>query len=190
MSLTAVKKRASERGIAALEFAVALPLLTTMLVGMLEITNLLMASERNDRLAYTVSDIVTQSKTTPSKQQFGEILLAATQVMQPYYDFATNGVAVTSAVKQVAASGGPIVLWQYVGGGALARTSKYGQPGDTVNPSTHLLPALAQGDEIVITESYYAYTPWFPSVGIFTAHDLYRAAFFKPRLGALDTAPE
>ena len=80
--------------------------------------------EKADRIAYTVTDIVTQYQTI-TVANLADIVQAAGQLMQPFA-FGNNGVVVISSVYKPTGQS-PIVKWQYTGGGSLVKST----PGTT-----------------------------------------------------------
>lgn len=69
-----------EGGIVATEFALALPIWITLLLGSSDAAFLMIISQRVDRVAYSVTDIVTQSEVI-TINDLNNILLAAGQLM-------------------------------------------------------------------------------------------------------------
>lgn len=64
----------------AIEFALSLPIWIALLIGMTDISYMMIVSQRVDRIAYSITDIVTQSETI-SKNDLDNIALAAGQLM-------------------------------------------------------------------------------------------------------------
>jgi len=174
----------SERGLAAVEFALTLPIWTTMVLGCTDGAYCMLVNQRVDRIAYTVTDIVTQYQTM-TKAELGNITLAAGQLMQPF-TFGNNGVVIVTSVYKPAGQN-PTICWQYTGGGGLARASKIGTVGGTPNLPNGL--TLNDNDNVIISEAYYVYTPMFINGGLFKGGDVYRVAVYKPRLSQLTTPP-
>ncbi len=170
-------------GVAAIEFAMALPVLLLLFLGGFEVSHLLLLHQKSDRIAYTVADVVTQS-TTVTNAQLNQILNASAQIMQPF-TFGANGVVIITSVYQ-SSTNPPTVRWRYTGGGTLPRTSQIGSVNGTATLPSGL--TLNDRDNIIISEVYYRYTPLFPGI-IFDARDIYKTVIFKPRLGALTTPP-
>lgn len=175
---------AQERGTVAIEFALSLPIWVTLLIGMTDSSYLMIISQRVDRIAYSVTDIVTQSETLKITD-LNNIMLAASQLMQPF-TFGEKGVVILSSIYKP--SGQPVIIsWQYTGGGTLARSSKIGVAG-----GTPLMPdglTLNDNENVIVAEVYYAYEPMFINAGILSADDIYRTAVYKPRLSPLITPP-
>ena len=173
-----------EKGTVAMEFALSLPIWITILLGSTDVAYLMILSQRVDRIAYSVTDIVTQSETV-TKNDLDNIFLAAGQLMEPF-TFGPDGVVIVSSLFKP--SGLPQkISWQYAGGGTLARTSKIGIVGQTPTMPNGLV--LNDNENVIITEVYYAFKPMFINAGILSAEDLYRVAVYKPRLSPLITPP-
>jgi hypothetical protein len=174
----------ARKGVAAVEFALSLPIWTTLLLGAGDGAYCLIVNEKTDRIAYTVTDIVTQYQSI-TKANLNDILLASGQLMQPFA-FGANGVVIVSSVYQ-GSTGSPIIEWQYSGGGTLSKTSRIGAAnGSAILPNGLTLNA---GDNVIISEVYYNFTPMFLSEGLFSSGPVYRVAVYKPRLSPLVTPP-
>ncbi len=172
-----------QRGVAAAEFALLLPVLMTMVMGVYELSRFILVSQKIDRVAYTVADVVTQ-QTSVTNGNLGDIVNAATEIMNPY-QFGSVGRVIVSSVYEDPTRG-PIVRWQYEGGGTLDRDSRIGTVNSTAN-----LPdgfTLNEKDNVIVSEVFYEYIPPF-SEDFFSTRENYKTAIFKPRFGALTTAP-
>lgn len=177
----------ARRGVAAVEFALTLPLWITLFMGMTDGCYFLLANEKVDRIAYSVTDIVTQYQVI-TIANLNDILLAAGQLMSPM-NFGANGVVIVTSVFQPA-TGAPIVEWQYSGGGTLTKTSRIGTTGGTATLPGGL--TLNPNDNVIISEVYYNFTPLFINASAFdtfTSTNIYRYAVYKPRLSQLVTPP-
>lgn len=168
---------------AAVEFAIALPMLALLFLGGFETSRYILLHQKVEKVAYTVSDVVSQSESV-TQSQLDQIYTAAEQIMQPY-SFGVDGrVMVSSVYKDGAAS--PTVRWQYAGGGTLSRSSQIGAVGSIATLPEGL--TLNASDNIIIAEVYYRYHPVLGGTAI-VENDIYKTAIFKPRLGALITTP-
>jgi hypothetical protein len=171
-------------GVAATEFALTLPIWITMMLGAADGTYCMLVNEKADRIAYSVTDIVTQYQTI-SIANLKDILQAASQLMQPF-PFGNNGlVIVTSVYKPIGKS--PIIKWQYSGGGTLTKSSQIGVTG-----GAPILPnglTMNDNDNVIISEVYYNFTPMFINAGMLSANTVYRVAIYKPRLSLLINTP-
>lgn len=172
------------QGVAAIEFALAIPVLMTMFFGVFELNRYLLINQKADRIAYTVTDVVAQSNNVTTGQ-LDVVLNAATQIMLPF-EFSNDGVVVISSVYKQDEDSEPETRWQYTGGGTIIRTSRIGNVNEDANLPGGL--ELNSRDNVIISEVYYRYTPIF-GMGIVDAQDVYKTVIFKPRLGALTTPP-
>ena len=172
------------RGIAAIEFALTLPIWITLLLGASDGVYCLLVNEKADRIAYTVTDIVTQYQII-TLANLNDIVQAAGQLMQPYA-FGNKGVVVVTSVYKPAGLN-PIVEWQYTGGGSLVKASRIGNIGANAVLPNGLV--LNDYDNVIISEVYYNFTPNFISTNLFPASLVYRVAVYKPRLSQLITVP-
>ncbi len=172
-----------ERGVAATEFALMLPVLLTFLLGSFELSRYIIVNQKIDHVAYTTADVVGQ-ETSVTMAQINDIMSAAVQIMEPF-GFGQDGVVIVSSVEQDPTDG-PIVRWQVSGGGTLVKTSRIGE----VDEAAELPEAftLNDNDNIIIAEVFYEYTPSI-SEEYFSTRENYKFAIFKPRYGALTTAP-
>lgn len=184
----------SQRGVAATEFALTLPIWLAFLLGLGDGTYCLLIGERTDRIAYSVTDIVTQYQSV-TRANLNNIVLAAAQLMKPF-TFGSNGIVIVTSVWKPPGQT-PIVCWQYSGGGTLVGMPS--QVGPSNNSSTNCssgpaatLPnglTLNDNDNVIISEVYYNFKPLFINAGLVLPTMLYRTAVYKPRLSLLTQAP-
>ncbi|MDP9127494.1 MAG: pilus assembly protein [Pseudomonadota bacterium] len=172
------------RGVAAVEFALTLPIWVTMFLGMTDGAYCLVVNERVDRIAYSVTDIVAQYQTI-TKANLADIVQAASQLMNPFA-FNANGVVIVSSVYKPPGQS-PTICWQYVGGGTANLPTKLGSTGGTATLPNGLV--LNDNDNVIISEAYYKFTPMFLSAGLLSSGTVYRTAVYKPRLSPLITPP-
>jgi hypothetical protein len=172
------------RGVTAIEFALTLPIWIALLVGSMDAAYMMLLSQRVDRIAYSVTDIVTQSDTV-TQADLDTIMLAAGELMKPF-TFGDDGIVIVTSLYKPA--GLPVrICWQHTGGGTLARGSKIGTVG--VPPSMPAGLTLNNNENVIVSEVYYAFKPMFINAGFLSASDFYRVAIYKPRLSSLITPP-
>jgi Flp pilus assembly protein TadG len=171
------------RGIAAVEFAIVVPVILILYVGAADVTRAVQMGRRLDLLSRTLSDLVSQqSTTTPvTASTVGLIFGAATAVMAP---FPTSSVTLTvSAVDIKAKSDGTccqaLVRWSFTQNGTLrACTTPLTQVGNgapasaTTIPSSIILANSTGGfnylagstSYLIIADITGTYTPFFTSL--------------------------
>jgi hypothetical protein len=173
-----------KRGVAAVEFALTMPIWITLLLGICDGAYCMLVNERTDRIAYTVTDVVTQYQIV-SLADLTDITKAAGQIMQPLA-FANEGIVIISSVYKPAGQS-PVIKWQYKGGGTLNKPSLVGSVGGAPTLPNGL--TLNDNDNVIISEVFYNFTPLFLATELFSANLIYRTAVYKPRLSPLITTP-
>jgi Flp pilus assembly protein TadG len=197
------EKKRNCRGVAAVEFALMLSIWITLLLGVVDGSYYLLVNERVDRIAYTVTDIVTQYQKI-TLASLSDIMLSAGQLMEPLsfnpatlgsadangrYPPATGYIILTSVFQDPV--NGPIIKWQYTyppaGNGVTVPVSHI---GSSATDSPAVLPVgltLNSQDNVIITEVFFTFSPLF--LDEFVSRIIYRQAVYKPRLSPLITPP-
>lgn len=171
-------------GIAVVEFAITLPVLIVLFMGVIDVTRYILIVQKTEKLANTVADVTAQSATI-TQATLNQVFLASSDIMSPYTMGANGRVIVSSLYREVGENQAK-VNWRYEGGGTLSATSKIGAVG-----ATPVMPTGFTFDErenVIAAEVYFRFTPllnnpWFGTTTV------YRAAYYGPRFGALTTAP-
>jgi Flp pilus assembly protein TadG len=171
-------------GIAAVEFALLVPILITLFFGAVEVTRFILVSQKVEKLAHTVADVTAQSKTL-SNAQLDQLLEATENIMEPFTTGANSRVLITSLYR---ASGTDFatVRWRYAGGGALSATSEFGTVGSV--PTMPVAFTFNERENVIAAEVFYRFSPLVSS-DFFGTVTIRRTAFYKPRLGLLTTPP-
>ncbi len=183
--------RRNERGVAAIELALMGPPLMILFVGLVEITFKLWSTQKAEKVAVTISDVVAQSQTVTT-EGLGYIVNATGDIMAPF-EFAGNGEVIISSVYRAVGQDVAKVNWQCtktwseVEDVPFSEDSKLGQPGDDANLPEEL--ELNEKENVIVAEVFYTYAPMLPGLLFDGDEVVYRRAFFKPRLGALTNSP-
>ena len=172
------------RGVAAVEAALLLPVLLTTFIGCTEVTFKIWSTQKVEKLAVTIADVLTQSQTI-SSEGLAQVVMASDRIMEPF-EFDDEGVIYISSVYVMQDETVAKVNWQCSTTGSFSALSKLGQVGDAAVLPPELI--LAERDNVIVAEIYYKYTPIMPGL-MFDEAIVYRRAFFKPRLGALTNSP-
>lgn len=173
-----------ERGVAATEAALLLPLLLTLFVGSTEVTFKIWSTQKVEKLAVTLADVVTQSQTI-SFDGLEQVVNASDRIMDPFA-FENEGVIFVSSVYVPQGETVAKVNWQCKFGSAFVANSKLGLKGADADLPDDLI--LEERDNVIVAEIYYQYKPMLPGL-MFDEAVVYRNAYFKPRLGALTNSP-
>jgi Flp pilus assembly protein TadG len=152
LSAKVIALRDRKDGLAAVEFAMVLPVMVIMYLGCCEVSLGFSASKKVDSVARALSDLTSQAAAQITQAQMNDIIAAATGVMQPFDGSATR-LAITSFIMPTPASG-PVKAftdWSYVRSGTATGC------GD----KTLLVPAgfLSPGKSIIKADVSYTYYP-------------------------------
>lgn len=168
------------RGTVMLEFVMALPVLMLLLLGGVDLSRLVILSQKLDRVTAAMGDLVAQADKI-SQSDLNNIFAAVPFIAAPF-DFAHNGVVIISSVSL---SGGVArVNWQSRGAGNLTTASQIGVSGGVAT-----LPAgvtVTGSNTLIISEVYFNFQPYF-GLSVVPARQLYHRSFYRPRLGSLNS---
>ncbi len=159
-----------QRGVAAVEFALVLPVLIVLLLGATELTRGLTYDRKVTQAGYTVGDLVAQSDSV-SASDVTDIYAAAEAIMQPYPATGLN-VVIASVVFDEDANAS--VAWSCTNGSGAWATG--GTPPITIPDGLKLA-----NTSLIITVSSYSYRPTFDAV-IPNTIEMGETFFLRPRL--------
>ncbi|MFD1701786.1 TadE/TadG family type IV pilus assembly protein [Methylopila henanensis] len=175
--------RGSQSGLAAVEFALAAPMLTILTLGGLDVARYALTVNKVMKAGFAVSDVTAQYDSLSSKQ-LDQIFRISVQNLPGYVSGGT-GVTILSSVQLDSASN-PKVVWQCFSSTGSAWTSKIGTAGGTATMDKTLL--ADNKDNLIYSEIYYKFTPMF-AIFFNGGFDIYSKALYRPRLGALTSKP-
>ncbi len=155
--------RRNEQGVAAIEFAMILPFMLVLMIGMVELTDALNVDRKVSRMANAVTDLVAQAQTVTENELNSYMALGET-ILRPY---PSDDLTFVVASITFQPNGDPEVDWSYqrkagVGGSATDWTD--GQEPPISLPATLVSPNTS----IVVGVATLGYTP--PFAGIFTQY--------------------
>lgn len=153
-------------GIAAIEFALVLPIMLTLLVGIIEGVNLHLAGRKVVIAAQAAADLTSQ-EITATEAKLSDIFAAVTAVMAPY-PTATLGYEVSSV--EADAGGGITVGWRF------SRGAIQGGGGGIPAEAPSL---VSTSDSVIAVNITYRYQPALSLV--FGDVDITERAFARPR---------
>ena len=170
------------KAVAAVEFALTLPILLLLYTGCFELTRYIIIQEKVGKTAASVSDLVSRS-TTISETDISNIFASVQYLMEPYYTSTGTEVIIYSVTNY---GNGPIINWVRTGGGSF-----YSPNGQSIGSAggAATLPAgfsLSLNEETIICEVYYNFIPII-GPNIVGSQQIHKLRFTKPRLGALNT---
>jgi Flp pilus assembly protein TadG len=165
---------ACQSGIAAVEFALILPIMVVLWIGGVEVTQALSVDRRLNNLASAVGDLTARRKKL-SVAQVNEIFDIAPGAMFPY---STTGLQMRLTAVAIDSDGDATVDWSQ----ANPATAPY-SVGDDMNAlvPANLRTAGGSSSQIIMAEVSYTYTPavGYVITGGLTLDD---RMFFVPRL--------
>lgn len=179
----------AQRGVIAIEFALILPILVLMFIGVVEVSRLMLISAKLDKLANAMADFATQG-TTLSHADMDVFAQAASQIMEPYPftgSIVFSSIA-TNSSGETSFCGGAVncMTWQYIP--TTGQVSRLGGPGAAATLPTNY--TVAAGQNLIVAEVFYNYSPillastptWISSLA---SQTLYRMTAYKPRQNSL-----
>ena len=169
-----------QAGIAAVEFALVLPVMILFAMGIAEVGRFTLLSLKLQHAATTMADLASRDEEL-SAAAVQSMFSAMDHIVQPF-DLSDDGVVIISGVG-VDAGGEPTIFWQRDGAGQLGAESAIGaEGGDAVLPDELI---LRDGETVIVAEMVFRYTPWL--LALIPQTTLRRVAFYRPRLGSLRT---
>ncbi len=146
-------------GVAAIEFAIVLPVLMLVLFGGFEGWRMILAGQRIDNIAYSMSDLAARQAGGTTEGDVTNLLSGGMFIAKPF-NVQTQGRVILSAIDFNA---GRKILWQRcIGAGALS--SSLGAEGDDANITAITNMPTATDDLLYVTEVSFLYTS--PLVGL------------------------
>lgn len=173
--------RQDQRGSILVELALTLPIMVTMLAGVVEAGYYLVLNLKIQHSVISIADLATRDEEI-TQSTMDDIFLALPQIMTPYYDASRSRVYV-SAVSQVEDEDQPSVFWQRATGNLANVDSAIGIEGEASDLPTNL--RVATNETVLVTEFYFSYRPLI--FDVFDAQIIRRVGYFRPRIGALQS---
>lgn len=179
---------ASRTGVAAVEFALIIPLLLLTYMGSVALTEAISVDRRVDTVAGAVGDLVARinpSAETLTTAKLNDYFSLAEAIIAPFDE--TDLEQVVTLVS-VSAAGVTRVLWSrgYRGGTPHPVNATYDLPTQ--------LNTIARGKWVVVAEAHYPYEPMFdnfPGFGVILPDTIgmYAEFFYLTRYGVSIPAP-
>jgi Flp pilus assembly protein TadG len=165
-------------GIAAVEFALLLPVLLTLFLGSYELSSLLLAYLKLEAATESAADLIAETdvNTLLQSSDFTNVTNAVKQIMVP---FSTSGTTLKIAYASVTYSTGSAVInWHTEINGAPALT--IGTLPNAANSSNLGNPSNGSNDSVIVAKITYSYTSPV-TYALATNYTLNEAAFMRPR---------
>ncbi len=168
----------AEHGVAAVEFALILPIMLFTYLGTLEASTLITVDRKVQSVAGAIGDLVARVDGSISASQLQDFFQAASGIMTPYDS--SDVLQVVTAVW-VDSDGETEVIWtrQYQSG-AYTDDTPHNQGEAFTLPEAMI--DIARGNMVIAAEASYTYTP-LKGIIFNAPVNLYRASYFMPRFG-------
>jgi len=173
-----VRFASHEEGIAAVEFALMLPIMLALFVGVTQVGEAVSISHKVTVTARTITDLVTRENSPLAQSELTSDLQAAAQVMAPYPSTTLN---VTVSEITTNSSGVATVLW----------SSSWPNTNNALTAgSTFTLPTSLAGANVTVIygQVTYGYTPVI-GYNIIQPITLSDNIYLYPRTGACIAGP-
>ena len=176
------KLKRNADGIAAVEFAMIVPIMFSMFVGSIEFSQAITVDRRVTQAASATADLISRAPSEGvSTAQVDRDLTIVGQLMAPY-DAAALTVNII-CIKAVPVPGNPNALNYVVD---WSRDNRGGTPYQRGVPAPFGMPAglLVAGESVIVGYAIYNYTPLIFHYFIETAFNLEETFYLKPRNAA------
>jgi Flp pilus assembly protein TadG len=177
--------RRDRRGVAAIEFALILPILVLLTLGCFEVPRYVLLWQRLERASSGVSDLVSQADEPMTANQMTDIMSAAKIMMQPY-DIKTKGKIIVTSINNPTGGTGVKNTWRISCGSGTGTTQLGAVNATPTNFPAALNPTV--DNEVLVTEVFFTYTPVFKTF-IYQGSTLSATAYTRPRNHNLITSP-
>lgn len=182
-----------QRGAAAIEFAIVLPVILLLFAAVIEISRYIQAREKLESATANILDMINQNENVDASG-LAALVNTTPELMEPFpVEAGTYSAIVTSVVKGGQFACKPYALWQFSTGGQ-SRVAT-GEGALTSLPALSLMP----NEQAVTLEMYYRYTPLLSfdvpllGGGVYKASimptTMYRLMVAKPRYGSFTKHP-
>ncbi len=146
--------KADKRGIAAVEFALIVPIMGVMFVGAVEMSQVITVDRRVTQVASATADLVARAEKQISQTEISDILKVGSYILKPY-----NATPVQIVLRNVTSSPTDATVAKQ------SWSCTYQGTGETLtcacSNTTFSLPAnlVTTNDSVVVSEATYNYTP-------------------------------
>jgi len=162
-------------GVASIEFALVVPVMVLILIGMFELSQMVSVDRRVRQVASSTADLVARATALTTADMDG-VLDVVEQLMKPH-DHTVLRLSVLSVGASVSNANNTTVCW--------VRAHKGGVGGHT-RGSAYKVPAnmLEAGDSVIVAKVEYAHQPVVFSAFTKSTQKLTETFYLKPRYTA------
>jgi Flp pilus assembly protein TadG len=171
----------ARRGVAAVEFALLLPVLMLLSLGCVELAQYVVLHQKLQRSATTVADLMTRDAAWTAAE-IDDMFAAVAHVATPF-DIRNSGVVIMTGLTG-RPDGNIDISWQRSGAGTLSAGSEIGSAGQVISPPSGL--TILPTQTVVAAEVKFDYDPIFLDM-LDQSEPIYYRIYFRPRRGGLST---
>ena len=173
------------RGVAYIEFALALPFLILFVAGIVDLTRMLLLHQKVDKAAFTMNDLITQLQTQTGVCNLidGWSTNVIPAILQPFqFDAQDYQLRVTSVLgtgNPGDPNGNPVLNrleWTWINGSRGQQNYNSVVPNDTDFPL-----ALQRNERVIRVEIFYKFRPFLPFYSMTSDAPFRKASFMVPR---------
>lgn len=170
--------RAARSGLAALEFALILPMMLVLYVGGVEVNDAISIRRKLNHAASTLADLAAQSNATVTAAALSDLFYAGNAVMKPYDSAKLKPVIAGVAIDD---KGKATIAWAKSANGATcpAKGSAASIPASLATPNSFL----------IMVDASYAFTPKIGYV-LTGTYNMDERVYQQPRIGKAISGPD
>lgn len=172
--------RAAEAGVAAVEFALILPIMLLVYIGMVEVSTLISMDRKIQSVSGAVGDLVARSDGIITATTLNDYVRVAGGIMTPY---PMEPLVQVVSMVHVAANGDTKVSWSRRYENQILKPSGAHAAGSSYHLPSQII-AIAKEQYVIVAESGYDYKPLYGII-VDQPISLYRENFYLPRFGAM-----
>lgn len=148
----------AREGVAAVEFALILPIMVTLFVGAVELSQAVTVDRRVTQVANTTGDLIARAEKGIPTSEINDIMLVGKYLMKPYKQENIN-ITITAVMSSSSDATQGNVSWKctYAGTDAAANCVCY-NPG--TQPYTIKPGLTGTSDTVIVSEAKYNYVPY------------------------------
>lgn len=171
------RSQRDERGVAAVEFAMIVPIMFALFIGSVEFSQAITVDRRVTQIASSTADLVAREKSVTTAQ-LDQIMSIATILMQPY-DASKLKITLVSVGAKATDNTITKVCWSY---------NFHGGTHTYANGTVYPLPSadiVDKGGSVMVAEVEYDYTPLIFSHYMPGLTKLADKFYLKPRVSSM-----
>jgi Flp pilus assembly protein TadG len=165
-----------DRGVAAIEFALIVPIMVSMFIGSVELSQAITVDRRVTQIASSTADLVAREKTITDPQLINVMDIA--KVLMGPYDTGPLRITIVNVYANATNAAITKVCWSYNFQGGV---NSYGAQ------QTYTLPAgiVDKGSSVVVAEVAYNYSPIVFSYYLPGITQMKDKFYLKPRISSM-----